>query len=111
MVGVEDDPGDLACSAAGADGSGEGVEAQLGAEMVGDRPAEQAARAGVDDGGEEQPALIGWDVGGVTDPQLVELVAVELASDQIGRRDLGGVGDGGPYLATAAATLEVLTIS
>ena len=103
---MEDHPGCVALPAPRADSGAERVEARLGAEMVGDRPAQQRPRARVDDGSEKQPALIGRDVGRVADPQLVEFVAVELAFDEIGRRDLGRIGDRGAHPAPPTAAPE-----
>ena len=64
----------------------EGVDDELGAEVVGDRPAHDPAGPGVDDDGEIDPALTGGLLGDVGDPQPVGSVGTELAVHQIVRR-------------------------
>jgi hypothetical protein len=86
----------------------DGGKAELGSQVVGDRPAEKATRAGVDDRCEIQPALIGPDVGGVADPELVELYPLEVSPDQVESRDLGGVTAGRAYLAPARTAAKAL---
>ena len=55
---MKDHAVDEGSSASGADGGAEGVEAQLGAEMIGHRPAQQPAGAGVDHCRQVEPAFV-----------------------------------------------------
>ena len=109
VVCVEHDtPGEVPPPASSRDGRLDRVEAELGAEVVGDRPAEKTARAGVDDRCEIQPALIGPDVGRVADPQLVEVRPREVSPDQVNCRDLGGVTARRAHLAPAQTAARAL---
>jgi hypothetical protein len=83
-------PGEVASLASCRDGRLDRAEAELDAEVVGDRPAKKTAGAGVDDRCKMQPALIGPDVGRVADPQLVEVRPLAVAPDQVDCRDLRG---------------------
>jgi hypothetical protein len=53
------------------DGHVEGVQDELGAQMVGHRPADDPPREGVQDHRQVQPALTGALLGDVGHPQLV----------------------------------------
>jgi len=63
----------------------DGVNDQLRANVIGDRPADNATAVGVEDGGHIDLALAGGVLGHVHHPQLVGPVRVELAADQIVR--------------------------
>jgi hypothetical protein len=65
------------------DGHVQGVQDQLGAEMVGHRPANDPAGERVEDNGEVRPAVTGALLGDVSDPQAVGSWWTELARDQI----------------------------
>ena len=71
----------------------QGVEDQLGAQVIGYRPAHDPAGPYVQDDGAVQPALDGAVLGDVGDPQLVRAVGAELAADQVRVRGGGRVAD------------------
>jgi hypothetical protein len=62
----------------------EGIEAQLGAEVVGHRPAQDLARGQVLDRGEIQPALVCGQVADVGQPDLVGPLGGEVARQPVG---------------------------
>src|SRR4029450_11579208 len=78
------------------DGHVQGVQDQLGAEMVGHRPADDPAGERVEDDGEVEPALTGALLGDVSDPQAGGSWGTELGRDQIRGRGRGRVGGGSP---------------
>ena len=78
--------GDGAVGATPQAGHLEGVDDELGAEVVGDRPADDPSGPGVDDDGEVDPALAGAVLGDVLHPQPVRAVGAELAVHQIVRQ-------------------------
>ena len=67
----------------GGDRHVEGLDAELGSEMVFESPADGLAREGVEDGGEEDEGFAQADVGDVGDPDLVRPRGDETA-DQVG---------------------------
>jgi hypothetical protein len=64
----------------------EGVEHQLGPEMVGHRPARHHPAKGVDHHGQEEKPGPGRDVSDVSDQQLARPTGLKVALDQVGRR-------------------------
>ena len=66
-------------------GDVEGVGAQPGAHVVGQRPPELAAGEHVEDRAQIEPALDGGDLGQVGEPQLVGLLRAEVGFDQVGK--------------------------
>src|SRR5687768_5821003 len=108
VVAVELDPGDVAVAAALTDGCFEGVGDEFGAHVPGEGPAEQPPGAGVKDARHVQPAFTGRDVGDVAEPQLVELLTVEAALHEVGRRPGVRVADRGAYTAPPAAALDAM---
>jgi hypothetical protein len=83
------------------DGHVQGVQDQLGAEVVGHRPADDPAGERVQDHGEVQPALTGALLGDVSDPQAVGSWWTELARDQIRGRCRGRVAASEPVGSAA----------
>jgi len=83
------------------DGHVQGVQDQLGAEMVGHRPADDPAGERVEDDSEVQPALTGALLGDVSDPQAVGSWWSELALDQIRGRCRGRVAASEPVPSAA----------
>src|SRR3954447_18563111 len=65
------------------DGHDQGVDAQLGPEVVGHGPADDLARGHVLDRGQIQEALVGRDVGDVGQPDLVRPVRGEVPRQQV----------------------------
>jgi hypothetical protein len=61
----------------------EGIDDELGPDVIGDRPADDASAEGVEDDGDVDLAGVGGVLGDVGDPQLVGLVDGELAVHQI----------------------------
>jgi hypothetical protein len=76
------------------DGHVEGVEDELGAEVVGHRPADHPTRVDIQDDGQIQPARPGRDVGDVSRPDTVGCGRSELAVDQVRSRRGPGVASG-----------------
>ena len=74
----------------------EGVDDELGADVIGDRPAHDASVERVEHDREIDVAVDGWVLGDVHHPQPVRAVGVELAADEI------VVGDAGEVTARAA---------
>ena len=62
----------------------EGVEHELGAQVVGHRPAHHPAAEDVEDGRQVERSLAGGQVGDVGDPQAVGAARPEVAPDEIG---------------------------
>ena len=83
------------------DGHVQGVQDQLGAEMVGHRPADDPAGERVEDDGQVEPALVGALLGDVSDPQAVGSWWTELARDQIRGRCRGRVAASEPVPSAA----------
>lgn len=73
------------------DGHADGVEDQLGAQVVGHSPADDAAGVGVDHDGEVEESFPGAQVGDIGDPQPVRCGGGELPLDQV-RRGRGSCG-------------------
>jgi len=67
-----------------AEGHVEGVQNQLGSQVVGHRPADDPAAPDIHDDREIEKARRGWDVGDIGDPQLVRASCLEVAVHQIG---------------------------
>jgi hypothetical protein len=72
------------------DGHVQGVQDQLGAQVLSHRPADDPAGERVEDHGEVQPALTGALLGDVSDPQAIGSWWTELARDQIRGRVAAG---------------------
>ena len=68
-----------------AEGHVQGVQNQLGSQMVGHRPADDPAAPDIHDDRQIEEARRGRDVGDVGDPQLVRAGGLEVAVHQIGR--------------------------
>ncbi len=73
----------------------QGVEDEVGAEVVGDLPADDGSAVDVEDEGDVHPSLPGRGVGDVGQPQLVGPGRHEAAIDQIRRAKRAVVGRGG----------------
>jgi hypothetical protein len=67
-----------------ADGHVEGIQDELGAQMLSHRPAHDPARERVQDHRQVQPALVGALGGDVGHPQPVRIGRREAPSDKIG---------------------------
>jgi hypothetical protein len=79
VIGVKDRP---VQAAPGPPGGVEGVDDQVGAHVIGDRPAGEAPGVQVDDGGQvEEPALTDRPLGDVADVALIHLVGGEVPAD------------------------------
>ena len=68
-----------------AEGHVQGVQNQLGSQMVGHRPADDPAAPDIHDDRQIEKSRRGRDVGDVGDPQLVRAGCLEVALHQIGR--------------------------
>src|SRR3954447_25914525 len=89
------------------DGHDQGVDAQLGPEVVGHRPADDLARGHVLDRGQIQEALVGRDVGDVGQPDLVRPVRGEVPRQQArGDREIMAAVRGSGCTAAAPAGRE-----
>jgi len=80
----------------------EGVDDELGTDVVGDGPADDPAGPGVEDDGDVHLAAVGGVLGDVSDPQLVGPVHGELAVHQI----VAGLGIGVAARASLAALVD-----
>jgi len=69
----------------GAEGLGEGIADEAGAEVFGERPADDFAGAKVDDDGKVSPACGGGNEGDVARPDLVWRGGQRLVEEEIGR--------------------------
>ena len=103
LIGVMDD----AFRAPLADGHGQGLEHQLGAQMVGQGPTDHAAAPGVDNDGQVQPASPSGDVGDIGHPQAVRPLGAEIALHQIRRRPGIRLAARGAWAFPPANTLQV----
>ena len=83
----------------------EGVEHQLGPEMVGHRPPRHHPAKGVDHHGQEEEPGPGRDVGDVSYQQLAWPSGLEVALDQVGRRRCLWRAHGG---SPAASTMHAM---
>jgi len=74
------------CRLSLADGHVEGVQDQLGAQVVGHRPAHHSPGEGVQDHRQIQPPFAGALLGDVGDPEPVGAGRLEVTLDEIRRR-------------------------
>jgi hypothetical protein len=81
----------------------EGVNDELGAQVIGDRPADDTTGPGIDDHGEIDPALGRGALGDVLDPQPVRSLRAEPAVHQVVRWRVGHPSTGAADRASPAA--------
>jgi hypothetical protein len=89
-----------------ADGHVQGVQYQLGAQVVGHGPAHDAARERVQHDRQVQPAFVGALLGDVGHPQPIRRGRGEVALDQVGCRRGQGISSGQPGSSTAVHALQ-----